>query len=107
MIALDSEVVSSRYDSKTRTCFYTIFREGKRWTVAIPLEHLDAHKANKQARRNHVGNRLTIAMRNPPDPPTGSKADPFKPATWQDFDNVPKGAWYINPADGVLAQKDA
>jgi hypothetical protein len=105
VIALETELVRTSFDPKTRKCYYTIRRNGQHWTVAIPLDDLDKHKANKQKRRNHLANALTVAMRGAPDPALGSKTDPFKPATWQDFDTVPVGAWYVNPADGKLQQK--
>ncbi len=104
-VALESEIVSSRYDAATRTCFYTIARSGKRWTAAVPLDHLDKHKSNRQLRRNHLANVLNNAMNGLPDSPAGSKVDPFRPATWQDFDSVPIDMWYFNPADGQLQQK--
>jgi hypothetical protein len=105
MIALETELVASNYDPGTRTCSYTIARDGKRWTVKIPLADLDSYKANKQARRNHVSNLLEQAMRGPPDPPAGTKDDPFKPGTQGDFDAIPSGAWFVNPADEALHQK--
>jgi len=104
-IHLEEEIVGSRFDPVTRTCHYTIARNGKRWTVAVPIDHLEAHKANKAARRNHLANVLQNAMNGPHDPPSGTKTDPHQPATWQDFDKVPDGHWFINPADGKLTQK--
>ena len=100
-IALDTEIVETRYDPKTRTCFYTIERGGKRWTAAIHADKLHAQK-QKQLRRNYLANALEVAMRGPPDPPTGTKDNPFKPATWEDFGSVPEGSWFVNPADGKL-----
>ncbi len=104
-VALESEIVSSRYDATTRMCFYTIARNGQRWTAAVPLDHLDKHKGNRTLRRNHLANVLTNAMRGLPDGPAGTKADPFMPATWQDFDKVPIDMWYFNPSDGQFQQK--
>lgn len=103
-VALETEVVGSRYDKTTRTCYYTIERNGSRWTVSLPIDQFAKHKS-KQLRRNYLANALTTAMRNPPDPPTGAVYDPHKPATWQEFDKLPTGAWYLNPADGKLQQK--
>jgi hypothetical protein len=48
---------------------------------------------------------LQIAMRGNPDPRPGTKADPAKPVTPQDFANLKGGIWYINPSDGKLYQK--
>jgi len=51
----------------TDSCAYTIERNGKRWTVQVPLAQLDACGANKQARRDYLGNVLLAAMDGPPD----------------------------------------
>src|SRR6185312_4937082 len=105
-IALESEIIATRYDPKTRTCFYTIQRDGKRWTAAVPVDHLEKHKGNRQNRRNHVAAVITNAMRGPHDPPVvGTKDNPAKPATWQDFDALPRLTWFLNPSDGTLQQK--
>lgn len=69
VVALETEVVATRFDKKTRTCFYTIERDGKRWTVQIPMDEFEKHKRNKQLRRNHLANALTNAMRGKPDEP--------------------------------------
>ncbi len=58
----ESEIVASRHDPVARVFHYTIERGGRRWTVAIPEDDLNRHKANKQARRNHLGNALNVAM---------------------------------------------
>ena len=104
-IALESELVRTSFNPKTRTCYYPIRRNGQHWTVSIPLADLDKHSSKRQRRRDHLANALTIAMRGIPDPAQGNQVDPFKPVTWQDFDKVPFGAWYVNPADGKLQQK--
>ena len=66
-IAIDSEVVATRYDAHSRTCFYTIERGGKHWTAKIPLDDLEKHKANKALRRQHVATVLTGIMQGPSD----------------------------------------
>jgi hypothetical protein len=66
-IHLETEIVATAYDPKTNICSYTIQRGAKRWTVTIPLEHLDAHKGNKQKRRDHVATVLKSAMDGPHD----------------------------------------
>lgn len=111
-VHLEGEVVASRFDPITRTCSYTITRDGKRWTVSVPLEHLDnaakphAHAPMaKQARRDHLANVLKNAMNGAPDAPAGTPDDPHQPATWQDFEKVPDGASFINPADGKILTK--
>lgn len=63
----DTEIVASRFDRATQTCFYTLERQGKRWTVGIPLKELEQHGPNKQRRRDHLANRLQQAMRGPHD----------------------------------------
>ena len=37
--------------------------------------------------------------------PTGSEQNPAAPTTQKAFDDLPSGAWFINPADGRLLQK--
>jgi hypothetical protein len=64
---LDTEIVATAYDPSTDSCAYTIERNGKRWTVQVPLAQLDACGANKQARRDYLGNVLLAAMDGPPD----------------------------------------
>ena len=66
-IALESEVVGTHYDPKTRICSYTILRDGKRWTAHVPLEALEKHKGNKKLRRDFIANALVAAMRGPAD----------------------------------------
>jgi len=73
-IALDTEIVATRYDPLTQTNYYTIERDGNRWTVAVHDDHFhgaaktgsDATKA-KIARREHLAKRLRDAMLGPPD----------------------------------------
>ena len=67
MIALESEIVASRYDAKARTNHYTIARGNRRWTVAVHDDALKAHGGNKQARRKHLENALEVAMRGKAD----------------------------------------
>lgn len=66
-IALDSEIVATRYDAQSRVCFYTIARGGKHWTAKVPLDDLDKHKANKALRRAHLASVLTGIMQGPSD----------------------------------------
>lgn len=66
-IHLEGETVGSRIDPATQTCFYTIERGGKRWSVGIPLDDLHRHGANKAGRRAHVANALNTAMQSPHD----------------------------------------
>ena len=71
--ALETEVVASRYDPQSRTCFYTIERGGKRWTVAVHEDRFhEAAKAaplalKKQKRSEVLAQHLQDAMRGPPD----------------------------------------
>ena len=64
---LDTEIVATAYEPSTDSCAYRIERNGKRWTVQVPLAQLDACGANKQARRDYLGNVLLAAMDAPPD----------------------------------------
>lgn len=69
-INLDGEIVATAFDPIAGTCSYTLERGGKRWTVSVPLQQLDAHgpvSLTKQIRRNHVGGLLTQAMAGPAD----------------------------------------
>lgn len=104
-IALDSEIVATRFVPLEQACYYTIQRNGERWTVKIPHADLEKHKGNKQLRRNHVANALQNAMRGPSDPHQGTRADPHRPMTPQDFANLKSGEWYVNPADGKPYEK--
>jgi hypothetical protein len=74
---LDTEIVATSYDPSTDSCAYTIERNGKRWTVQVPLAQLDACGANKQARRDYLGNVLLAAMDGPPDGATPDTAVPL------------------------------
>lgn len=66
-INLESEIVATQYDPVAQTCIYTVQRGDNRWTVTVPLHHLDAHKGNKAKRRAHVATVLENAMRGEPD----------------------------------------
>lgn len=66
-IALDTEIVASRFDPATRKASYTIERNGKRWTVTIHADEFEKHKNNHAARRTHLANTLQNAMNGPPD----------------------------------------
>lgn len=66
-INLDTEVVSSSYDIDAHMNIYTIKRDGRRWTVNIPDAAFAMHGASQAARRAHLGNLLTEAMRGKAD----------------------------------------
>lgn len=66
-IGLDSEVVATRFDPPTRTCFYTIERGGKRWTAALHIDALQKAGANMALRRKMVAMALMQAMAGPAD----------------------------------------
>lgn len=72
-INLDTEIVATRYDPIARTNFYTIEREGKRWTAGVHDDHFTPHgpvgdPGALQKRRAHLAKVLTDAMAGPPDP---------------------------------------
>lgn len=79
-INLDTEIVATRFDPATSTCYYTIARDGNRWTAAVPLDHLEQHGAAKPKRRDHIARALMTAMEGPPDAdlPAPQDVDPFK-----------------------------
>lgn len=66
-IHLENEIVATRHDPVTRTSFYTIERNGRRWTVGIPDDDLNRHKSNKAARRLHLAQTLNMAMQGKAD----------------------------------------
>jgi hypothetical protein len=66
-INLDTEIVATAFDPASGTCAYTIARDGRRWTVRVPLAQLDGHGVSKEARRAHLANLLTAAMQGPSD----------------------------------------
>lgn len=66
-ISLDTEIVATRFDKVTQTCFYTIERGGKRWTVSLPLAELSKLGINKVGKQALVANRLNVAMLGAPD----------------------------------------
>lgn len=66
-VHLENEMVATRHDPQERKSHFTIERDGRRWTVAIPDDDLNRHKANKAARRMHVAQVLTMAMQGKAD----------------------------------------
>lgn len=64
MIALETEIVASRYDAKERASYFTVERGGRRWTVGIPDSGL---AGNRQTRRTQISNAMEAAMRGPAD----------------------------------------
>lgn len=66
-VHLETEIVATHYDAASRQCFYTIERDGRQWTVGIPEDDLNRHKANKAARRMHLAQTLSVAMQGKAD----------------------------------------
>lgn len=74
-IALETEVIASSYDKRTRVHSYTIERLGRQWTVSIPESEFQKHGVlvgaqagvNKLRRRVHLASALSDAMQGPPD----------------------------------------
>jgi hypothetical protein len=71
----ETEIVATSHDPIARTHSYTIERNGKRWTVAIPdadfqqfgpVKGADA-AMNHASRRKHLAMRLEAAMGGAPD----------------------------------------
>ena len=48
----------------------------------------------------------TPTLANPPAAIMGTLESPHKPQTKIDFDLIPSGAYFINPSDGKLMQKN-
>ena len=69
-INLDTEIVATRHDAAARMNYYTVLRNGRRWTIGVPSADLDRygkHVGHKQRRANHIANLLTEKMRGEPD----------------------------------------
>lgn len=60
-IHLDTEIVATRHDPVSRANFYTVERNGRRWTVEIHMDEFN-RCALKEQKRNLLGNRLAEAM---------------------------------------------
>jgi hypothetical protein len=70
-IVLNTELVSTRFDPNTRMNFYTVEKDGRRWTVAIHTDDFNRHgfgQGHKQRRQNHLTQALLAKMQGPPDP---------------------------------------
>lgn len=71
-IALDTEVVSTRHDPKTGHGYYTIERNGKRWTAKVhdnEFSKVGTGPASITQRRAILARALEAAMRGPEDEP--------------------------------------
>ena len=73
-IALDTEIVATRFDPLTQTNYYTVERNGHRWTVAIHNDHFHhvakgaAHPREASTkRRDHLARKINEAMLGQPD----------------------------------------
>lgn len=66
-IHLDSEIVATRFDQLSQSCAYTIERDGRRWTAAIPLAEFAKLGTNKIAKQNLLATALNNAMQGKPD----------------------------------------
>lgn len=66
-INLDSQIVASRYDSRSGECSYTVTDGTSRWTFTVTLADLGHFGANMTARRLHLANKARIAMTGAPD----------------------------------------
>jgi len=69
----ETEIVESRYDEARRLAVYVVARGGNRWTVALSLDELNKHGANKMARRSMLANAVAQAMIGPCDVPLASE----------------------------------
>ena len=63
----ETEIVSTQFDEQARICHYTVAREGKRWTVSIPIDELHKLGANHRARRMFLANKVAAAVAGPCD----------------------------------------
>jgi len=69
MIVLEDHVVASRFDPLTSECVYIVEHDGKRWTVRVPLAHLENHGSDvtgKMKRRAHLVDAINRAMQVSP-----------------------------------------
>lgn len=72
VINLDAQIIATRFDPASRTCFYTYqHTDGSQYTVAVPLDELASlgtTPANRDARRRHLAHKIvTHIQTNPPD----------------------------------------
>lgn len=69
-VNLHDEVVSTKFDDKRRMCIYTMHRDGRSWTIEVPLkefEQIGMQDQRKAARQNHLRNKFLTAMKGPSD----------------------------------------
>jgi len=66
-INFDTEIVATHFDPKTRECFYTIERSGRRWTIGLHIDEFNKAGPTMQARQQKLANALNEAMRGPAD----------------------------------------
>lgn len=69
-LVLSTELSSSSYDPATGLCRYTATKNGKHWTIEIPIADLHKHgngPGHKMKRQNHVATLLQQAMLGPSD----------------------------------------
>ncbi len=64
-LCLETEIVATRFDPATRMSYYTIARNGNRWTVGI--HDNDWARVAKSQARNYLAKALEDAMRGPAD----------------------------------------
>lgn len=126
---LETEIVGSSHDRASRTFTYTLERNGKRWTVQIPRAHFESEPGRPakttEMRRQHLASCLLDAMGGAEQArpaaanetkaaptnvaPSGKAGDTSnnlaRPATWNEFNALPAGAWFVNPADGKVQRK--
>ncbi len=77
MIVLEEHVVASRFDPLTGECVYVVQHDDKRWTVRVPLAHLEKHGGDQMKRRAHlvdvIGRAMEAAPGGDPRPEHDSK----------------------------------
>lgn len=66
-INLDSDLVSTKFDSVKQVCIYTARQGLRQWTAEIPVKELNAYAGNKMMRRQIVTRYLQSAMNGPSD----------------------------------------
>lgn len=69
-IALDTEIVATSHDPANGDCYYTIERNGKRWTAKVHVDkfnQIGTTPASLMQRRQHLAQALEQAMMGPPD----------------------------------------
>lgn len=110
-VALESEIVATAYDAATGNCYYTIERDGKRWTTFVhqdDFQMIGLSQATIRQRRDMLAQKLEAVVRGPPDPVAepGERAGPWSDPMPERATVTWKPEWF-EAAREVAHQHDA